>query len=35
MRREKVFPMVAAGQSNSDVQVPPFQRARGTEEGSH
>jgi len=22
---EKVFPMVAAGASNSDVQVPPFQ----------
>ena len=32
---EKVFPMVAAGQSNSDVQVPPFQRARGEGEGSH
>ena len=29
---EKVFPMVAAGHSNSDVQVPPFQRARGAEE---
>ncbi|MGN6693202.1 MAG: acetolactate synthase large subunit [Aquihabitans sp.] len=29
---EKVFPMVAAGASNSDVQVPPFQRARGAEE---
>ncbi|MCU1372139.1 MAG: acetolactate synthase, large subunit [Ilumatobacteraceae bacterium] len=29
---EKVFPMVAAGHSNSDVQVPPFQRARGSEE---
>ena len=26
---EKVFPMVAAGQSNSDVQVPPFQRPAG------
>ncbi len=26
---EKVFPMVPAGQSNSNVQVPPFQRARG------
>ena len=26
---EKVFPMVAAGHSNSDVQVPPFQRPAG------
>jgi acetolactate synthase-1/2/3 large subunit len=26
---EKVFPMVPAGQSNSDVQVPPFQLVRG------
>ena len=26
---EKVFPMVAAGQSNSDVQVPDFQAVRG------
>jgi len=25
---EKVFPMVAAGHSNSDVQVPPFQEGR-------
>jgi acetolactate synthase-1/2/3 large subunit len=32
---EKVFPMVPAGQSNSNVQVPPFQRARGEGEGSH
>src|SRR3954471_18187406 len=32
---EKVFPMVAAGQSNSDVQVPPFQAARGAGEASH
>jgi len=26
---EKVFPMVPAGKSNSQVQVPPFQAARG------
>jgi acetolactate synthase I/II/III large subunit len=32
---EKVFPMVPAGQSNSNVQVPPFQQARGADEGSH
>ena len=31
---EKVFPMVPAGHSNSDVQVPPFQRARGEGQGA-
>ena len=32
---EKVFPMVPAGQSNSNVQVPPFQRARGEGQEAH
>jgi acetolactate synthase-1/2/3 large subunit len=32
---EKVFPMVPAGHSNSDVQVPPFQRARGAGQEAH
>jgi acetolactate synthase-1/2/3 large subunit len=30
---EKVFPMVAAGKSNSDIQVPPFQAGHATEGG--
>jgi acetolactate synthase-1/2/3 large subunit len=28
--QEKVFPMVAAGQSNDNIQVPPFQRHEGS-----
>ena len=30
---EKVFPMVAAGKSNSEIQVPPFQAGHATEGG--
>lgn len=31
--REKVFPMVAAGRTNDDIQVPPFQAGAGAGTG--
>ena len=31
--REKVFPMVPAGKTNDDIQVPPFQAGEGVRTG--